>query len=168
MDRFLVRQTASDEVVVRATVAVSRGDRRQRTLHGLKKVVGMGKTSVIVFSDADLAEACSILGNRDSTTEDKLQSLRRLSCWQISRANLLQSPQVGRQVRLLKHHRNQDVAALASRLVQKWKDIILSGRPTEAQRAPVEAILSSPDDPEQAEQTSIPPATVLPGSLVPS
>ncbi len=128
MDRYLVRRAASQQDLVEAScsVAVSRGDRTQRTLHGLKKVVRMGKTSVIVFNDADLAQACSVLSDKDSTDHHKLESLRRLSCWQISKADLMQSPQIGRQVRYLRDHNNRDVAALACRLIQKWKDLILS------------------------------------------
>lgn len=125
MDRFLVKQSATATVVQR-TVAVSNEDQRQRTLLGLKKVVRMGKTSVIVFDDADLAQACSVLSDDNSTDDNKLESLRRLSCWQISKADLMHSPQVGRQVRLLKHHQNKEVAALARRLIDKWKKIILA------------------------------------------
>lgn len=143
MERFLVKQTAS-AAVVQQTVAVSSEDRKQRTLLGLKKVVRMGKTSVIVFSDTDLAEACSVLSDDDSTDDDKLKSLRRLSCWQISKANLISSPQIGRQVRLLKRHENKDVAALARRLIDKWKAIILAAsQPSSSQAGPSQSMLTS-------------------------
>ena len=144
MDRYLVRRTASQQEIVETSVAVSRCDRTQRTLHGLKKVVRMGKTSVIVFDDADIAQACSVLSDKNSSDNLKLESLRKLSCWQISKANLMQSPQIGKQVRVLKHHRNRDVAALACRLIQKWKDIVMSARPSNVQSAPVQAMLAAP------------------------
>ena len=143
MDRFLVKQTATT-AIVQQTVAVSNEDRKQRTLLGLKKVVRMGKTSVIVFNDADLAQACRVLSDVDSTDDEKLQSLRRLSCWQISREHLFNSPSVGKQVRMLKHHNNKEIAALARRLIDKWKAMFLeASQPSRSQIGPAQPVLSS-------------------------
>ncbi|KAK9867879.1 hypothetical protein WJX84_009964 [Apatococcus fuscideae] len=108
MDRVLVKQTAS-AADVKQTVAIFHEDHKQRTLHGLQKIVRKGKTSLIVFNDANLAQACRVLPDRESTDNEKLDSLRRLS-----NTDLMQSPQVGKRLRPLKHHRNQDVAAVAS------------------------------------------------------
>jgi transcription elongation factor S-II len=54
-----------------------------------------------------------------------LQSLRQLSCLLVSKADLEQTG-VAFSVRKLRKSENEEVQRIASNLIEKWKNIVLS------------------------------------------
>ena len=69
----------------------------QRKLHDLKKVVSI-RGGAINFDTVELVQAREILENKDSSPVEILDSLRRLSCFDITQEMLLQT-KIGHSVR---------------------------------------------------------------------
>lgn len=69
----------------------------QRKLHDLKKVVSI-KGGAINFDTVELLKGKQVLSCPESTTSEILDTLRRLSCFDITREMLVQT-QVGHSVR---------------------------------------------------------------------
>lgn len=123
MDKFVTRG------VQRPNKSHSR--QRQRTLHSLRKVVILdaGTTST-VFTDADLSRLQAILQNADSTTDDIVQTLRKLSCLQFSARHLGDLPLLQQSVQILESAVEEDICIAAGRLVAKWTAIQQPTKPS--------------------------------------
>ena len=64
-----------------------------------------------------------------------LQSLRQLSCLLVSKADLEQTL-VAHSVRRLRKSSNEEVQRVASKLIDKWKQVVLMERPAALQHEP--------------------------------
>ena len=76
----------------------------QRKLHDLKKVVSI-KGGAINFDTVELLKGKQILDDPEASTTQLLETLRRLSCFDITQEMLLQS-KVGHSVRCAVIHLN--------------------------------------------------------------
>ena len=74
-----------------------------------------------------------------------LQSLRQLSCLLVSKADLEQTL-VAHSVRRLRKSSNEEVQRIASKLIDKWKQVVLMERPGTLQQQP-QLPVASADEP---------------------
>lgn len=95
---------------------------QQRKLSDLQKVVSI-KGGAVNFDISELLEARELLEAEDTPVAAILDSLRRLSCFDITREMLL-STKIGPAVRKLKKHPNPEVARISAALVEKWKGVV--------------------------------------------
>lgn len=94
----------------------------QRKLTDLRKVVSI-KGGAVNFDISELLEARELLEAEDTPVGPILDSLRRLSCFDITREMLL-STKIGPAIRLLKKHPDPEVARISAALVEKWKGVV--------------------------------------------
>mmetsp|Transcript_37353 Transcript_37353/g.71598 ORF Transcript_37353/g.71598 Transcript_37353/m.71598 type:complete len:331 (-) Transcript_37353:694-1686(-) len=97
---------------------------RQGTLKDCKKVVVLESgSSALCFSAADISRIGKTLdGQSESTAEELLEALRKLSSYYLSVDVLLETG-VGKLVRRLKRHSDAHVARVAENLCLKWTDL---------------------------------------------
>ena len=74
-----------------------------------------------------------------------LQSLRQLSCLLVSKADLEQTL-VAHSVRRLRKSSNEEVQRVASKLIDKWKQVVLMERPAALLQQPQRPV-PSPEEP---------------------
>ena len=82
------------------------------------------KTSPFVICQQELAQIRHVLESNQFSSAQLLQSLRHLDSLQLHAAELTSS-QVGLSVKQLRKHDNEQVQRLATRLTQKWRDIVV-------------------------------------------
>ena len=134
MDKYLAESTSTAGSRKRALPAGI----GQRTLQQCKKTVILRGHTAMNFKIEHIYACKTILEERTSTPDDKLEQLRILSVMQVSQEHLRES-KIGHLVRRLCKDADTNVARLAQRLLDKWKAQVLQDRShkgTAKRRAP--------------------------------
>ncbi len=124
MDKYLTSESAASSAPKRKALPAGTG---QRTLQQCKKTVILRGHTAMNFKIEHIYACKRILEEQSSTPEDKLEQLRILSVMQVSQDHLRES-KIGHLVRKLCKDTDTEVARLAKRLLDKWKDQVLQER----------------------------------------
>lgn len=125
MDKYLISSESTSSCVSRKR-ALPAGT-GQRTLQQCKKTVILRGHTAMNFKVEHIYACKTILEEKSSTPEDKLEQLRILSVMQVSQEHLRES-KIGHVVRKLRKDGDAEVARLAQRLLDKWKTQVLQER----------------------------------------
>ena len=94
---------------------------RQRRLDDLKKVVVL-PTMPNAVTDEELARIAASLGDAAAAPDEITTELRKLACYGVTLSMLTRFSDMVKRVKALRKHAHAEVARLASRLVQKWRE----------------------------------------------
>lgn len=115
MQKYLVRSSSS-------AGSANQSAGKQQRLEELKKVVKLD-TSYIAPESEHLLSIRATLEHSSCSSEQLIEGLRRLSCYELSLEMLIES-QVGPAVRRLRLHNDVEVSNYAKALIERWRQTV--------------------------------------------